>query len=728
MRRLDSEAILDDIADGLVVVDTDSWEIRDANRTVRSMLGYASEELLDEPVDRMLADGAVDASDMLANRIHRTRDDGSSQFDWLLEGPDGEAIPVGVSLSVTDRAGEELALLSVREASNPAETEYDIEGLETTLQLALEETNTGVWEWDLQTDDVVWDEQQERLFGYEPGEFDGRYEQFADRVHPDDIDDVEAAHERGIEEGFYQAEYRIYVGGETKRWVDARAKVLYEDGESRRMVGITTDITDLKEREQELEELSTRLQLALEGTNTGVWEWDIENDQQVWDEQAQRLYGYEPGETEQSYEAFADSVHPDDLAEMEAIHEQRLAEGFPDDYGFDFRIVDDGDVQRWVSTQMKVYAEDGEPKRMLGIVTDITERKEREQELRELKNFNEELVENAPVGLFRLDEDLRIVYENPRAEEIVGVPKEQTESQSIGRDIREVPSLVEAGVAEKFDHVAEGETISLDFEFTSIYGRETHLEGQCVPLLKDGTVDGALLLLHDVTERKEYERRLETQRDNLDVLNQVLRHDIRNDLQLIHAHAELLAEASENDLDDHVETILETSNHAVELTTAARDMADAMRSEDEELSAVSLESVVERELDEVRSTYPMASVTLETTVPPVSVRANDMLDSVFRNLLQNAIQHSDKKIPEVAVSVTEREETVSIRVADNGPGIPDHRKERVFGKSETGLDSNGTGIGLFLVQSLVESYDGDVWVEANDPEGAVFVVTLPIAD
>jgi signal transduction histidine kinase len=82
----------------------------------------------------------------------------------------------------------------------------------------------------------------------------------------------------------------------------------------------------------------------------------------------------------------------------------------------------------------------------------------------------------------------------------------------------------------------------------------------------------------------------------------------------------------------------------------------------------------------------------------------------------------------VTLSATEREETVVVRIADNGPGVPDHRKEAIFGEGEAGLDSSGTGIGLYLVESLVDSYGGDVWVEDNDPEGAVFVVELPRAD
>lgn len=95
--------------------------------------------------------------------------------------------------------------------------------------------------------------------------------------------------------------------------------------------------------------------------------------------------------------------------------------------------------------------------------------------------------------------------------------------------------------------------------------------------------------------------------------------------------------------------------------------------------------------------------------------------------ITNAIQHNDKEVPEVTVSATTDDETVLIRVADNGPGISDARKSETFKQGKIGLNSEGTGLGLYLVETLVNRYGGDVQVEDNDPEGTVFVVRLRIA-
>ncbi|WP_276271302.1 bacterio-opsin activator domain-containing protein [Haloarcula litorea] len=160
------------------------------------------------------------------------------------------------------------------------------------------------------------------------------------------------------------------------------------------------------------------------------------------------------------------------------------------------------------------------------VVRDITDRKETERQVREARHFNEELVENAPFGMFRLDEELRITYENPRAEEIIGLLEEKEQSDAIGVRFSDLPPVVETGQAEKFDALREGETVEFDFPFESIYGKRAYFTGRAVPVYRDGEFDGAILMATDISERRQYERELETRREQLaalDELNSVVR-------------------------------------------------------------------------------------------------------------------------------------------------------------------------------------------------------------
>ena len=239
---------------------------------------------------------------------------------------------------------------------------------------------------------------------------------------------------------------------------------------------------------------------------------------------------------------------------------------------------------------------------------------------------------------------------------------------------------------------------------------------------------GLVCVVRDSTERKEYEQKLEDQRNNLEILNQVVRHDIRNDMAVVSGRADLLEEHVEEAGKEHLEAIQNSVESATGLTKTARDLSEIMLSTEEDVEPIRLDQCLNSVIENVREKFDTAVITTEDQIPGTQVRGNELLEAVFQNLIHNAVVHNDKQKPKVRISTRIDEETTTIRVADNGPGIPDTQKETIFGKGEKGLDSPGTGLGLYLVQTLVEQYGGDVWVEDNDPDGSVFVVELPIAD
>jgi len=104
-----------------------------------------------------------------------------------------------------------------------------------------------------------------------------------------------------------------------------------------------------------------------------------------------------------------------------------------------------------------------------------------------------------------------------------------------------------------------------------------------------------------------------------------------------------------------------------------------------------------------------------------------MLAEVFHNLLTNAVEHNDTEEPHVSVTAERTGETVTVTVADNGPGIPEETRNRLFSWESTEGDSNDGGFGLYFVQTMVENYGGAVTAEANEPRGTVFTLELPAA-
>ncbi|MFC6952518.1 histidine kinase N-terminal 7TM domain-containing protein [Halorubellus litoreus] len=273
-----------------------------------------------------------------------------------------------------------------------------------------------------------------------------------------------------------------------------------------------------------------------------------------------------------------------------------------------------------------------------------------------------------------------------------------------------------------------------------------------------GRQRGRLFLLYEVTERVALERRTRNQYDQLSVLNRLLRHDIRNDVAVAIGWGERLEADLERDVTDadgqadaggdgstpaahsqdgltpaervdHADAVLTANRHIEELTLVARDIAESVANDaDLELASVDVGTVLRDAFETAVASYETATFDPPASYPSVVVEANETLGSVFTNLLNNAVQHNDGDEPTVDVTASVDETTVTVRVADDGPGIPDDRKRSVFGRGDKGPESTGSGLGLYLVDRLVDEFDGSVRVEDAALGGAAFVVELPLAD
>jgi signal transduction histidine kinase len=219
---------------------------------------------------------------------------------------------------------------------------------------------------------------------------------------------------------------------------------------------------------------------------------------------------------------------------------------------------------------------------------------------------------------------------------------------------------------------------------------------------------------------------LERKTEQLLLLNRITRHDIRNEMNVVSGWTEHLAENTDEEGDQIRQRIRDSSQHVVDLTKAVREFVETLQTAgDPDLQAVDLESVVTNELTKRRTTFEDADFVITREIPRVYVRANDLLASVFRNVLNNAVQHNDSDTPRVEVTVLEYGETVTVTVADNGPGIPQRQRDAVLGRTEQGLDHPGAGLGLYLVDTLLTQYGGAVRIGDAELGGASIEVELP---
>ncbi|WP_254824148.1 sensor histidine kinase [Haloglomus halophilum] len=215
-------------------------------------------------------------------------------------------------------------------------------------------------------------------------------------------------------------------------------------------------------------------------------------------------------------------------------------------------------------------------------------------------------------------------------------------------------------------------------------------------------------------ERKRAEREL------LTYVNDFLRHEVLNTANIVGGNADLLISnhARGEPLDrEKLESIRNRSDDLARVIQDVRSLLEATQIDDE--NTVELSSLLAEEITDLQQTYD--DLVVETDIQTgTAVRGGQLLGRVFGNLLRNAVEHNDSSPRRIEVVVTEEPGTATVRIADNGPGIPEAKLDGIFHRS-----TGDHGFGLYLTKLLVERYGGAVELVRTDDDGTVFAVTLP---
>jgi len=307
-----------------------------------------------------------------------------------------------------------------------------------------------------------------------------------------------------------------------------------------------------------------------------------------------------------------------------------------------------------------------------------------------------------------LDEDDRVVDVNPAAAELLNVDPEAT----VGTPLTSAaPTLSDA--------IESFETGQTELEVDSPDGRRFY-DVRVSPLYRSyGGVAGRVVSFRDVTDRRRREQRL-------DVLNRVLRHNLRNELNVVRGNAELLRR--EIDLSagdarrrlDRIETTIDT------VTTRSEKIGRVSRSiEEHDQGSFDLATRLEDLVESIDSQYPDVTVRLSDP-PALTVSGGPSLERAFEELLENAAEHGGESPTIQVVAYRCDGPSVGVRIADDGPGI-DRQERIVIDKGrETALE-HGSGVGLWLANWVVRECGGTIEFEDTDC-GTAVVVTLPDAD
>ncbi|RMH70303.1 MAG: PAS domain S-box protein, partial [Gemmatimonadetes bacterium] len=388
----------------IFIHDAQNGTILDANQKTLELFGYDSLEALQAHTVGELSAGYPPYSQAEAlHHIEQAKLKGVQRFEWLAKHRDGTLFWVEVELKFIVIDGNEWVMAFSREIDSQKKAELALQQSQRRLQSILDTVHMIVVTLDRTGNITYTNDYFLNLTGWSREEVIGQ--NWFDLVIPSEIrTGLETnVFQKMLESGDFPRHYtnEILTKSGERRMIYWNNTAVYD--ESLRITGVTSlgqDITLQHTATQQLKGLTTRLSLAVESANIGIWDFNLLTNELIWDDRMFQLYGIEPTTYSKTHEAWQNSVHPQDLDRVE----QEVQDAIDTTRRLDteFRIVHpNGDI-RYIRAYAQVLQNDaGEPVRLVGINYDITARKQTEEALW-IRNF---AIESAitPIGLAHLD-------------------------------------------------------------------------------------------------------------------------------------------------------------------------------------------------------------------------------------------------------------------------------------------------------------------------------------
>lgn len=348
----------------------------------------------------------------------------------------------------------------------------------------------------------------------------------------------------------------------------------------------------------------------------------------------------------------------------------------------------------------------------------LLSRTELEQQIQRRTAELENLTEAMADILIKLDETGEISMVNSAVETILGYETATVEGKPLDFLLTTPPenhqSLVQSG-ADFINHlVDDGRVTDAEVYFSTREGDVVPMSLSASTLKDDQIATGVVCVAKDITERKEAEQRAE-------FLHSLLRHDLGNHLQVAQGFLEALEESDLSDTpQQHVEYALSGVEDAVELIDDVQTLNRIGR--EKSVQPVALDRPVREALDRHDALRERQEFEVITDLGDLTVMGGTLLTELFANLVENAFVHSNGST--VRLDATATDEHVTVHVDDDGEGIPSEKREEIFERGVSHGSESGSGLGMYLVRELVDTYDGSIEVADSPLGGTRFVVTL----
>ena len=694
----------------------------DINDIACAMLGYTREELLDKtPLDIATEYHNPPLETILAEQ----RRTGSARFETEHRRKDGTVVPVEVKTHIVDLMGRKVMLAVTRDITERKRTEDLLrrfnEELEQNVEARtkellesreiyrdlVENINEVIFSLDPNGIITFISPSIEQMTRSPPSEIIGR--NFLEFVHPDDVSGLQASFQATLHGKPEQAEFRAYSKDGILIHLRSSSRSHVENGRVVGLTGVLTDITERKQVEERLNQQFLFLQQLIDTIPNPIFYKDSDGIYLGCNRAFEEYIGLP---RDQLIGKSVYQIAPKDLADKYFEMDKKLLD-HPGTQTYEARVrYADGSIHDVIFFKATFSDIQRTVRGLVGVILDITARKNAENALRESREMYRELVENINDVIFSLNLEGNFTYISPVIERLYGYSPEEMIGHHFSNYIHpdDHPACIQA-----FVRRLKGEYGLNEFRIVASDGRIHYVMISQRPILDSGgEVLGFNYIMTNITERRLAEAALHQANEKLNMLSSITRHDILNLIMAIRGYLEFSLDLErEPEIREFMEKEKDAVNaiqRQIEFTRFYQDIGVAEPKWQD----------VKEIIDQVVKELDLTGVVLDNQVSGLEVYADPLIEKVFYNLIENSLRHGEH-VTSIGFSPSETDSGLVISYRDNGVGITDEDKKKLF---QRGFGKH-TGLGLFLSREIL-SITGITIRETGVPgKGVCFEILVP---
>jgi PAS domain S-box-containing protein len=712
--------------DAIFLADAETGITVDCNRAATKLVGRKKSELVGKHQRILHPPEAIEGGFSRTFMQHRKEKKPQILEDQIIT-KNGEIRDVIINATTFELEGKKLIQATFHDITEHKKTDEKLKESERKYRLLTENITDVVYIQDMNLNVTYASPSVEKLSGYTPEELlKLRPENFMtresfERGAADFKETITSAAENPhYEIPLKQYEY-VRKDGSTF-WGELKMKLLRDSNNN--LVGVQgtlRDITERKKTEEKLRESEEKFRNLAEKSPNMIF---INKKGRVVyaNKRCEEVMGYKREEFYSPNFDFFTLIAPESMKKLKSNYSKHRKgeEVHPYEYSL---ITKEGQRLEAILTS-KLMTYEGDPA-ILGIITDITERKKTEEKLRESEEKFHAIIDSAKNSMILIGETGEIIYWNAAAERTFGYTNEEAIGKELHRFLAPERFYEEyrRGLT-NFKETGQGAIVGKTLELTAIKkdGTEIQIELSLSAFKLKGKWC-AIGIVRDITERKEAEEKLDSIMDELVTINEKLgvvgrltRHDARNKLSVIANNVYLAKQkipANNNSLRylgdvesaiDQMEKIFEFARNYEMLGVEELSYMDVGRSVEE--AAILLSG--------------LAEIKLVNECQGLMVMADSLLRQLFYNLIDDTLKYGEK-VSQIRVYHEEGEDQLKLVYEDDGVGIPENEKKLIFKEGY----GKSTGYGLYLIQKICEAYGWTIRETGKQGKGAQFTIIIP---